>query len=173
MKIEVAVNDEYAKKKKGDLLEKIANELLKTHNYEVPPKMWGEGGKEGKDHRKPALKAFLESKQAPLQEQPFLLGAFLLWRRRLQGDRIAQSLQLTHGTGAHAVLIQRLKVGRAEIAVLLVIAQHMVDDHEQTMRDRHDGFGFANAAGQTMILSRQIIVLGMGDDPDHLGQRRS
>ncbi len=35
MKIEVAVNDEDPQKKKGDLLEKIASELLKTHNYEV------------------------------------------------------------------------------------------------------------------------------------------
>jgi len=43
MKIEVAVNDEYAKKKKGDLLEKIANELLKTHNYEVETQLRNTG----------------------------------------------------------------------------------------------------------------------------------
>ena len=35
MKIEVAVNNEDAKKKKGDLLEKIAKDLLESHNYQV------------------------------------------------------------------------------------------------------------------------------------------
>ena len=35
MKIEVAVNSEDANKKKGDLLEKIAKDLLESHNYEV------------------------------------------------------------------------------------------------------------------------------------------
>ncbi len=115
--------------------------------------MWGEGGKEAKDNRKEALKTFLESKQAPLQEPSSQLGALLLWRGRLQRDRIAQGLKLTHSTGAHPVLIQRLKVARAEIAVLLFVTQQMVDDHQHAMRDRHDGFGFANAAGQTVILS--------------------
>jgi len=78
--------------------------------FGIPPKMWGVGGKEAEDNRKPALKTLLESKQAPLQEQSSQLGTLLLWRGRLQGDRIAQSLELTDGTGAHAVLIQRLKV---------------------------------------------------------------
>src|SRR5947207_8507152 len=35
MKIEVAVNNEDAMKKKGDLLEKIAKDLLETLNYQV------------------------------------------------------------------------------------------------------------------------------------------
>ncbi len=35
MKIEVAINDQEPQKKKGDLLESIATELLKAHNYEV------------------------------------------------------------------------------------------------------------------------------------------
>src|SRR5258708_25970151 len=35
MKIEVAVNNEDPQKKKGDLLEKIAKELLESQNYEV------------------------------------------------------------------------------------------------------------------------------------------
>src|SRR5947209_16852554 len=46
--------------------------------FGIPPKMWGEGGKEAKDNRKEALKTFLESKQALLQEQPHQLGALLL-----------------------------------------------------------------------------------------------
>ena len=35
MQIEVAVNNEDAQKKKGDLLEKIAKDLLESHNYQV------------------------------------------------------------------------------------------------------------------------------------------
>src|SRR6266568_4887442 len=35
MKIEVSVNDDDPQKKKGDLLEKIAKELLETQNYQV------------------------------------------------------------------------------------------------------------------------------------------
>ena len=35
MKIEVAVNNEDTTKKQGDLLEKIAKELLESHNYQV------------------------------------------------------------------------------------------------------------------------------------------
>src|ERR1700682_5801873 len=101
------------------------------------------GGKEAEDNRKVALKTILESKQAPLQEQSSQLGALLLWRCCLQRDRITQSLELTNSTRAHPVLIQRLKVARAEIAVLLVVTQHMVDDHEHTMRDRHNRFGLA------------------------------
>ena len=39
MKIEVAVNNEDAQKKKGDLLEKIAKDLLESQNYEVETEM--------------------------------------------------------------------------------------------------------------------------------------
>src|SRR6266571_3610740 len=35
MNIEVAVNNQDAQKKKGDLLEKIAKDLLEAHNYQV------------------------------------------------------------------------------------------------------------------------------------------
>jgi len=49
-------------------LKKRLNSLACPSGF--PPKMWGEGGKEAKGNRKVALKTFLESKQAPLQEQP-------------------------------------------------------------------------------------------------------
>src|SRR5437588_346187 len=92
---------------------------------------WGE--KRQKATGKVALKTFLESKQALLQEQTHQLGALLLWRCCLQRDRIAQGLELTNSTRAHPFLIQRLKVGRAEIAVFLLVTQQVVDDHEHTM----------------------------------------
>ena len=43
MKIKVAINDVDPQKKKGDLLEKIAKELLITHNYEVETQLRNTG----------------------------------------------------------------------------------------------------------------------------------
>lgn len=53
-----------------------------------------------------------------------------------------------------------------------VIAQHMGDDTQDTMRDRHHRFLFAVLARQPVKLGREIIATGVGEGPRNLAQDR-
>ena len=65
--------------------------------------------------------------------------------------------------------VPRLKVGGTEIAVVGLVTQHVINDDQQRMGDGHDGFLFADAARQAMILGREVVALGVGDGPHGLG----
>src|SRR6266487_6514727 len=65
MKIEVSVNDDDPQKKKGDLLEKIAKELLETQNYQVETELRRTGVELDllcKNRANPSKKIYVECK---------------------------------------------------------------------------------------------------------------
>jgi hypothetical protein len=72
------------------------------------------------------------------------LGVLLLLKF-FQTDLIAQRLQATHGGVALVGGVQGVEGVRTQIVVVLVGTQQLVDDHEQTVTDRHDGTLFPNA----------------------------
>src|SRR5579872_1828973 len=75
-----------------------------------------------------------------------------------------------HRAIALAGAIELLKKVRPQIVVLLLVAQEMIDDDQQTVTDGDDGAFLADATSQAVILGREVVVPGMGDDPDTLGQ---
>ena len=76
----------------------------------------------------------------------FLLGVF-------QRDVIAQGLQATYRPVTLPCAIQGLEVVRTQVVVVLVSAQQVIDDHQDTVTDRHNGTLFADAVCQAMVLS--------------------
>src|SRR6266567_6953912 len=91
-------------------------------------------------------------------------------RLLFQHDLVTQGLQAAHGGVALTSRVQRLEEVRAQIMVVLVGPQHLVDDGQEAVADGHDGALLAHAAGQAMVLGREIGLLGVGNDPDDLGQ---
>src|SRR5438067_1827594 len=87
-------------------------------------------------------------------------------RSLFKRDLVAQSLQAAHRRVALAGGVQRLKEVGTQIVVVLLITQQVVDDDEQAVTHRDNGPLGPNAAGQAVILGREVVVLGMGDDPD-------
>ena len=78
------------------------------------------------------------------------LGVLLL--AYFQADRVAQGLQAAHCRVALTGGVQLLKEMRAEIMVVLIGTQHVVDDDQQTVADGHDGAFGPNAASQAMVV---------------------
>ncbi len=58
----------------------------------------------------------------------------------------------------------------AELVVILVLLKHVVDDGHQTVADRHNGSFFADAMREAVVLGREVIVPGVGNDPDNLSE---
>src|SRR6266516_1395951 len=100
------------------------------------------------------------------------------WSRRLgrhllllfQDDLITQRLQAAHSCVALAGGIKGLKEVWTQIVVVLASAQQVVDDREHAVTNSDDGALGPDAAGQAMVLRREVVLLGVGDDPDDLGQ---
>ena len=78
--------------------------------------------------------------------------AVLLLFAFFQAHLIPQRLQAPHGPVALAHGIQGVEVVRPQILVVLVGAQHLVDDHQQAMADRDQRPHLAQTPHQTMEL---------------------
>ena len=69
--------------------------------------------------------------------------------------------------------LQPLEVVRAEIAVGLPVAQHMLENHQDTMRDGNHRLLFAPPTGNAVELGGEISILGMTNRPRYLASDRS
>ena len=62
---------------------------------------------------------------------------------------------------------------RAELVVVFVVLEHVVDDGDEAVAHRHDGLFFADAMSEAVILRREVVVLGARNDPHGLRQHGS
>src|SRR5258708_21976487 len=89
-------------------------------------------------------------------------------RRRGERDGVAKLLEAADMVVLETLPVQLREVVRAEIVVRTVVAQYMVEDHQDTVTDCHHGFLLAQAARQAMELGGQIVVGGVRDRPGYL-----
>src|SRR6266566_9693897 len=122
-----------------------------------------------KENHKPALQASRGRKESSVRKGMVLDADLLL---RLEGDGVPEALQSAERAFDDTLLLPRLKKGGPEIAVGLLVTQHVVDNDEKAVGDRHHGFLLTQAPGQAMVLSGEVVVFHVRKHPDHLGQGR-
>ncbi len=68
--------------------------------------------------------------------------------------------------------LQLLEIVRAEIAVRLAFAEHVIQNDQDPVRHRDHGFLFASPPRNPVELGGEVVVFGMADGPGHLPQHR-
>ncbi len=70
----------------------------------------------------------------------------------LESHGIAQALQAAECAFDDALLVARLKKVGPEVAVRLLVRQHVINDDEQALSHSPDGFLLAQPPGQGVVL---------------------
>src|SRR5512135_231468 len=66
--------------------------------------------------------------------------------------------------------IEFVKMIRSQFPIGTLVLEHMVNDHQESMSDRHNGFLLPSANHQPMVKSRQIRPLLSSGCPSGLRQ---
>src|SRR5689334_14351607 len=89
---------------------------------------------------------------------------------RLQGDSMAQSLQLANAVASEVFGVDSIEVVGSEILIATVVSQHGNDGDEQRMAHRHNGPFLAALGTQPMKQRGKVSLPGAGGGPSHLAQ---
>jgi hypothetical protein len=88
----------------------------------------------------------------------------------LEGDLVAEGLELGNGSLAGPVGVAADEVVAAQVSVVTVVGQQVPGDHQDGVAHGHGGLLLADAAGQPPELGRQVAVAATGRGPGALGE---
>lgn len=68
--------------------------------------------------------------------------------------------------------VEFIKVVNTKVLVGFVVAEHVIDDHQQAVLDRTNGALFSTSSGQTMVLRFEIAIFGSNRSMGHFAEHR-
>ncbi len=83
-------------------------------------------------------------------------------RRFLEGDLIAKTFETANKTSLHRLLIALVEVIGSQVLVRFEPIKNVIDNHNNAVGNCNNSFLFASTTGQSMVLSLQIGILGVG-----------
>src|SRR5919197_1971796 len=106
---------------------------------------------------------WIAAERAVPQKIPGPLGCRTLRWSLLDGDLVAQALQVAHGVAGSLLASAFVEVVGAEVSVDGAIAEHVVNGHQQGVGYRDQGTFLAPASAQAPIQSPVVAVRVLAD----------
>src|SRR6266487_5692894 len=83
---------------------------------------------------------------------------------------VAESLKLPDRTLCQPRAISLLEIVCPQIAVRLLGREHMIDDYQKAVGNRHDRLLLPQTTRQAVVLGGKIVIFPMREHPDHFCQ---
>jgi len=86
---------------------------------------------------------------------------------------VAEALKPSHQIVFQPILIETVKIVRTQLAIAAVTFNEMVNDHQDTVGNRHHGSFLSSVGCQAVILGPQVSALIACCTPSHLTEHSS
>jgi hypothetical protein len=90
-----------------------------------------------------------------------------------EGHGVAKGGQPLGVIAREAVRVEAIEVAAAQLAIRLTVAQYVVGDAQDAVRDRDDGLLVAAALDQPAVLGREVAVAFADSAAGALDERRA